>query len=99
MSTIEIPIETLRETSEKLSNIVTINQDLLDRMKNHVEGALQSQVWNGKDATEALNTLKKNRKKYKDVIKEIEEMSDFLKRYVEEIETSDSKTAASIQSK
>lgn len=93
---IKVPVSTLQDHADKICRYADDNEDIFDRIENSLICLRDSGEWQGESFEAALEAAQENQKKFKEAIKEMRELGEFLKDFVSEITARDKETERKI---
>lgn len=96
--TIKVPISTLQEQAKKLSSYAEQNEDIFDKIYNAIACLEGNGEWEGSSVVSALNAVKKQQKKYAEVVADMNSLAAFLKDFADEVSERDKEIAESARS-
>lgn len=76
--TIKVPIDTLRETAEKMQDYADEGSELFERLKNAVESVNSEAAWKGESMNALIAVTEKNKKSFNEAMQELSELAGFV---------------------
>lgn len=95
--TIRVPIDTLRETAEKMQDYADEGSELFARLKNAVEAVNSNAEWKGDSMNALIAVTEKNQKSLNETMQELSDLATFMKSFADKIEAKDLEIKDSIR--
>jgi len=94
--TISVPLGSIRDGAERISQIAESLTDCVDRM-NNAAGAAGGAAWIGDDQAAFVNANMRNQQKFSKIVRKIERQAAYLRSYANTMEEVDNEQAAIIR--
>lgn len=95
---IKVPVGKLKEQAKKLSEYTDSNESMFDEIYNSIAALQSSGGWIGDDVKAAIDVTQKNKKKYKNLVDELSNLSLFLTNFAEAMDIKDNEYKRKIES-
>ena len=95
-SKIQVPIELIRDTAEKLYEYADQNADIFDRLYNSLQVLEESSAWRGLSAQAAMKATLQNRDRFEEALNDLYDLAQFMKGYADDMESADQEIKAKI---
>ena len=95
-SKIQVPIELIRDTADRLLEYADQNADIFDRLYNSLQVLEQSGAWRGLSIQAAMNATLQNQDRFDEALNDLYDLASFMRNFVNDIESADQHIKARI---
>lgn len=88
-ATIQVPIELIRDTADKLFDYADQNADIFDRLHNSLQVLEESNAWRGQSMQAMKTATLQNRDRFEEALTELYALARFMKNYAKDMESAD----------
>lgn len=97
--TLKVPVDNIRGAAEKIRSFTDNNGDMFERIVNLVREVESCEEWQGRSVKALIDASERNKKKFSQAIRELNDLAVFLTEYAKSMEDKDIDIKNDIQKK